>query len=250
MLFTNILRGQLKKAVATFSVVTLLVSLCAPLASVAVTSLSFSDGFESSPDHYLYWTSHDSKWGTNSSGVHSGAFSAEVKGDTDGFDHLVKLIPTTGNQNITLSFWYKANNLESGDSDRVEVWYTTNNGAAWTEVASLQVDDDNDDNFWHQSNHTFATSTENKANFGFRFSAHLDNASDKVWIDDVSLTGSIIVVDTDGDGIADWEEALWGTDKNKKITFNDTPDATYIENKKKELKDLLYLAVSFCKYCI
>jgi len=46
----------------------------------------------------------------------------------------------------------------------------------------------------------------------------------------------LIQRDIDGDGVADWEEALWGTDKNKKITFNDTPDATYIENKKKELK--------------
>ncbi len=46
----------------------------------------------------------------------------------------------------------------------------------------------------------------------------------------------LIKNDSDEDGIADWEEALWGTDKNKKITFNDTPDATYIENKKKELK--------------
>ncbi|PJC49613.1 hypothetical protein CO033_00560 [Candidatus Nomurabacteria bacterium CG_4_9_14_0_2_um_filter_32_10] len=46
----------------------------------------------------------------------------------------------------------------------------------------------------------------------------------------------LIQNDTDGDGIADWEEALWGTDKNKKITFSDMPDATYIENKKKELK--------------
>src|SRR3989344_2653957 len=47
---------------------------------------------------------------------------------------------------------------------------------------------------------------------------------------------NLIQNDSDGDGIADWEEALWGTDKNKKITFNDMPDATYIENKKKELK--------------
>ncbi|MEK7104427.1 MAG: hypothetical protein AAB868_00115, partial [Patescibacteria group bacterium] len=46
----------------------------------------------------------------------------------------------------------------------------------------------------------------------------------------------LIQRDTDGDGVPDWEEALWGTDKNKKITFNDTPDATYIANKKKELK--------------
>ncbi len=46
----------------------------------------------------------------------------------------------------------------------------------------------------------------------------------------------LVQKDSDGDGIADWEETLWGTDKNKKITFGDTPDATYIENKKKELK--------------
>ena len=46
----------------------------------------------------------------------------------------------------------------------------------------------------------------------------------------------LIENDSDGDSIADWEEALWGTDKNKKVTFNDTPDATYIENKKKELR--------------
>jgi len=46
----------------------------------------------------------------------------------------------------------------------------------------------------------------------------------------------LIQNDTDGDGIADWEEALWETDKNKKITFSDMPDTTYIENKKKELK--------------
>ena len=46
----------------------------------------------------------------------------------------------------------------------------------------------------------------------------------------------LIQNDSDQDGIADWEEALWGTDKNKKITFNDTPDAVYTEGKKKELK--------------
>lgn len=46
----------------------------------------------------------------------------------------------------------------------------------------------------------------------------------------------LIQNDTDQDGIADWEEALWGTDKNKKMTFSDISDSTYINNKKKELK--------------
>ena len=42
--------------------------------------------------------------------------------------------------------------------------------------------------------------------------------------------------DSDGDGVTDWEEALWGTDPNKVATFDGTPDKTYIENKRKELK--------------
>lgn len=43
--------------------------------------------------------------------------------------------------------------------------------------------------------------------------------------------GEIIEKDTDGDGIKDWEETLWGTDPLKPITF-DSPDAKYIEQKK------------------
>src|SRR3989344_6022717 len=42
--------------------------------------------------------------------------------------------------------------------------------------------------------------------------------------------------DSDSDGIYDWEEALWGTDKNKSQTFGGVPDATYIKNKRSELK--------------
>jgi len=45
----------------------------------------------------------------------------------------------------------------------------------------------------------------------------------------------LIKKDSDGDGVPDWEENLWGTDKNKKRTFNNIPDAVYIANKKKEL---------------
>jgi len=40
--------------------------------------------------------------------------------------------------------------------------------------------------------------------------------------------------DTDGDGILDWEEGLWGTDPTKKETTPGTPDKVAIENLKKQ----------------
>lgn len=45
----------------------------------------------------------------------------------------------------------------------------------------------------------------------------------------------LIKNDADGDGVLDWEEALWGTDKNKKVTFEGKSDSAYIADKKKEL---------------
>ncbi|HRH31203.1 MAG TPA: hypothetical protein PK950_00870 [Candidatus Paceibacterota bacterium] len=40
--------------------------------------------------------------------------------------------------------------------------------------------------------------------------------------------------DTDSDGVKDWEELLWGTDSTLSATFG-TPDAVYVENKRKEI---------------
>ena len=41
--------------------------------------------------------------------------------------------------------------------------------------------------------------------------------------------------DSDNDGVYDWEETLWSTNKHKPATFNNVPDLEYIEKKKKEL---------------
>lgn len=45
----------------------------------------------------------------------------------------------------------------------------------------------------------------------------------------------LIQKDADNDSVMDWEEALWGTDPNKKTTFDNISDAEYIKNKRKEL---------------
>lgn len=53
------------------------------------------------------------------------------------------------------------------------------------------------------------------------------------------LTGvtvsDLIGKDTDRDGVVDWEESLWGTDKNNRFTFNGIIDSEYINRKKKEI---------------
>ncbi len=65
------------------------------------------------------------------------------------------------------------------------------------------------------------------------FSKLTGNNGKALQIENQTVT-DLIQKDSDGDGISDWEEALWGTDKNKAQTFG-IPDATYIANKKKEL---------------
>ena len=47
---------------------------------------------------------------------------------------------------------------------------------------------------------------------------------------------NLLQKDSDGDGVMDWEEALWGTDPNKEKSFNDISDADYIKQKRTDLK--------------
>lgn len=44
-----------------------------------------------------------------------------------------------------------------------------------------------------------------------------------------------VFIDTDSDGVADWEESLWGTDPKKTATFNGVDDLTYISKKRESL---------------
>lgn len=45
----------------------------------------------------------------------------------------------------------------------------------------------------------------------------------------------LIQMDSDWDGVLDWEESLWGTDPKKENTFG-VSDATYIADKRKEIE--------------
>jgi hypothetical protein len=73
------------------------------------------------------------------------------------------------------------------------------------------------------------------ASSGQSFATTGDKNNIPLKVENQTIT-ELVQKDSDGDGVPDWEESLWGTDPNKKMTFDNMPDATYIENKKKDLK--------------
>lgn len=212
-----------------------------PTTATAATVVTlFSDGFESS--NFTNWTYVDSpKWTINngtSTTAHSGIKRAEVKGNTNpGKDDLRKSVSTVDHNSIVFSYWYKANDLESSDDDRVEVEYTID-GSTWTEI--FQIDDNNDDNNWHQKTHNLPITTANNSNFAIRFSANLDSGNDYVYLDDVSVTGELIPNgsisghkwnDLSRDGVEDENEPIlesWTISlyKNDELVTSTTTDAS------------------------
>ncbi|MCE9585675.1 thrombospondin type 3 repeat-containing protein [Candidatus Nomurabacteria bacterium] len=73
-----------------------------------------------------------------------------------------------------------------------------------------------------------------KVFFGIGHSVNFKKQNNK--LSTLSTTDDLLQQDSDGDGILDWEEALWGTDPLKKVTFNNIPDTQYIKQKKDDLK--------------
>ena len=58
------------------------------------------------------------------------------------------------------------------------------------------------------------------------------NAAEKINSESITL-GQLVGKDTDGDGISDWEEVLWGTDPAQKASNLDgTPDNVYVEKRR------------------
>ena len=88
---------------------------------------------------------------------------------------------------------------------------------------------------------------------GIITAAYLSSGGDfsfvgNLWKKETGTTGetrlsSIVKQDTDGDGVPDWEERLWGTDPLKKDTDeNGTPDGEEIARKKKAIQNDLPVA--------
>ena len=215
----------------------------------------FSDGFES--DDFSNWDFVDSpKWDTvgNPANSHSGDVRAEVKGSTGHEDDVLrKAQPTLGYENITLSYSYKVKEaLENGDHVYVE-W--SSDGNLWITMEDLTNLPASED--WVTSSHLIGSPDQVE----FRFRANLNAGEDRLFLDDVLLTGEVLegrisgykFYDADGSGgardifndpgIAGWRIVLLdenGDEQDSTITAGvngNDGDYIYIFN---ELADGVY----------
>ena len=138
----------------------------------------FEDNFNSTlPFDFFGWSEAEGSWNESSSNDR-----AEINGDTgSNDDELRKDISTVNYENIILSYSYRADNLESSDEVKVQ-W---SDGSTWNTL--FTIDDDNDDDQWHNKSHNLPTGANNNPDFKIRFDADLNNSNDEVYLDNVKL---------------------------------------------------------------
>jgi len=185
----SLAKKVMPKGIPLFVIVSLVLSLSTPfMLYPSITEAAdtlFSDGFESSPDHFANWTNVDNDW-DDINDTHGGSSAAEVKGANS--DELRKNISTSGYNNLTLSYWYK---IPSGldVNDHLKVQWSVD-GTTW----NLLVDYASSSTIsnWIQGTHSIPTGAANNSGFRFRFLGESLENSDKFRLDDVLLSGDFI----------------------------------------------------------
>lgn len=200
---------RINRFVASLSIFAMVATSFAPLPALATTTI-FSDNFSGGISQ---WTKvpASAKWSHDGSAGNLADGSARAKGDTGSSnDNLTAKFAASGSlgyEGLAVSFSYRAgkivtphhgapyvdDGLEDGDNDYVRPEWTTN-GSTWTPFpASYIIDDTKDDGQWHDVSYALPVSASNQLGFNIRFASHLDSDSDKVWIDDVLVSGNVLV---------------------------------------------------------
>ncbi len=155
----------------------------------AATSTLFEDGFEAAGTPFSSWDTSDAHWSTTGSDTHSGSKKAKVVGNENGVDILATTIDTTGQENVSLSFWYRYTNL--ADTDTVEVeWF---DGTNWNLIDSYSNGTVSD---WTEKTADLPAEADDNADFAIRFVATISSGNVTFYLDDVNISGDEIVVNT------------------------------------------------------
>lgn len=186
------LSESLKKISSIFLTLSLLiqVGVFMPLTAEALPPVEtiFEDGFES-PTNIDNWIS--SGWNSNASG-HGAGKSANSNGSGGTTKTLEKSIPTTGYEDINVTFWYKTlvngNNwaFESSGVGRDDFYVEWWNGSSWETILHLVgpavVD-------WNKQSFNLNSNANNNSSFKLRFKTEFSAANENIYIDDVVISG-------------------------------------------------------------
>lgn len=144
----------------------------------------WSDSFESG--NFANWSEAGANWTivTSLLSAHSGLRGADIKGDTAlGGGALLVNLATSGTPNVEVGYWYKVRDtLDSADWVAVE-WSANNTD--WQTLALYSGVPAGD---WQYANFALPSEAGDNPDFSLRFVANLSSATDRMNIDDVTIS--------------------------------------------------------------
>lgn len=168
------------------------------LASAAPVTL-FTDGFETGD--LSAWENVNSAWGVTPTQANSGLYKARVRGESPVSGLLLDTtVSTVGYTTIALNFSFRAQGLTDLPSPEDEVYleWSNNAGSSWTRIHT--IDESSADDTWITKSIALPAGADN-GSIMIRLTSMMNGISDRVFIDDVSVTGE--ATDTDTDTIPD-----------------------------------------------
>jgi len=154
------------------------------------SNVVFADGFENA--NFNLWSGNGkTNWNLDTSQAHSGSHSAHA---TFGDTYLTSNnIDTSSAGGITVSFWYRTQNIGSTDNVYLQFW----NGTVYKNI--FQLVNPSSQNTWQSYSFQTYDPEFYVSSFHIRFVASSINSTAKnVWIDDVSITLPTSTLDYSG----------------------------------------------------
>lgn len=202
-------RTTLQKVFAGFMVLSLNLSMGGAMAFVAPSVASavvtpvtfFSDSFGTGSGNTVPgWTEAESNptYAKTSEGNERASSPTKSHARLNSDASITRTFSTAGYQNIHLKYFWNGDN-DAEDSDKLKVYWKLSSASTF----ALLAEHPGDVTTWsNEQDHTLPTSANN-GSIVIRFVGVSSQSQEEFRIDDISLIGTTIVVDTDGDGIAD-----------------------------------------------
>jgi FlaG/FlaF family flagellin (archaellin) len=146
------------------------------------------------------WDDTASAWDRSTDQHHTGTASMKSSDGSEGV-FTSNDINAQGASSITVSFWYRLDDTDSGDF-QVKLY----NGANYNTLTTLGDDSTSSEDIWIQYTTTITEAQYMKSNFRIQFTTTL-GSGENAWIDDVQITvnGGAGATITDGFEMDDWE---------------------------------------------